>query len=158
MLIPASIPAIVAAFPLHSASLCSDSASVPSLHCHATGRFLDDDDDTKWRRVIDINLTAALHGVHLAARAMSSKDRKPGDGKSRGGTIMVVASAGGVFPIPGTPVYAGAKSALVHFVRSIEGQLKDRGIRIVALCPQVSRGRDMKLRRCVTTDLLQTTV
>jgi len=37
----------------------------------------------------------------------------------------------------GTPIYAGAKAGLLHFVRSIEGQLKDRGIRIVALCPQV---------------------
>ena len=105
------------------------------------GSFLDDDDDRGWRRVIDINLTAALHGIRLAARAMSpGPGRGLRDGESGGSTILIVASAGGVFPIPGTPVYAGAKAALVHFVRSIEGQLKDRGIRIVALCPQVCCG------------------
>ena len=81
--------------------------------------------------MIDVNLRAALHGVRLAARTMSAAEQ-------RGGTIMLVASAGGVFPIPVAPVYAGTKSALVHFVRSIEAQLKERGIRIVALCPQVS--------------------
>ena len=117
-----------------------------------TVRFLDDDDDRGWRRVIDINLTAALHGVRLAARAMSPRQRGSQDGKPRGGTILVVASAGGVFPIPGTPVYAGAKAALVHFVRSIEGQLKERGIRIVALCPQVKCGdcADAWLSLCCT--------
>ncbi len=81
--------------------------------------------------MIDVNLRAALHGVRLAARTMSVA-------KQRSGTIMLVASAGGVFPIPVAPVYASAKAALVNFVRSIETQLKERGIRIVALCPQVS--------------------
>ena len=106
-----------------------------------TGSFLDSDDDHSWRRVIDIDLTAALHGVQLAARQMSAAGG--GDPRGGGGTIMVVASAGGVFPSPGCPVYAGAKAALVHFVRSIEGQLRERGVRIVALCPQVRHPADV---------------
>ena len=107
--------------------------------CNA-GSFLDDDDDRGWQRVIDVNLRAALHGVRLAARAMSAagpRGGKTASPRGSGGTIMLVASAGGVFPIPPSPVYAASKSALVHFVRSIEAQMKERGIRIVALCPQV---------------------
>ena len=58
-----------------------------------TGSFLDNDDERGWRRMIDVNLTAALHGVRLAARAMSAAGggNEPRGG---GGTIMVVASAG----------------------------------------------------------------
>ncbi len=73
---------------------CIESSSrLPGPSAVPTGSFLDDDDDRGWRRVIDIDLTAALHGVRLAARHMSAA--------GGGGTIMVVASAGGVFPIPG---------------------------------------------------------
>jgi len=70
------------------------------------GSFLDDDDDRGWRRVIDVDLTAALHGVRLSARHMSAA--------GGGGTIMVVASAGGVFPIPGNTYLHHSRHSTVN--------------------------------------------
>ena len=52
------------------------------------------------------------------------------------GLIITVASAGGVFPMPMAPVYATAKSGVIHFTRSVAPRLKKRNIRICALCPQ----------------------
>lgn len=53
------------------------------------------------------------------------------------GSILSVASAGALFPMPTAPVYAAAKSALVHFTRSVAGGLfRQQGIRLMALCPE----------------------
>ena len=52
------------------------------------------------------------------------------------GLIITVASAGGIFPMPMAPVYATAKSGVIHFTRSLAPRLKKRNIRICALCPQ----------------------
>ena len=74
--------------------------------------------------------------TRLLAGNTTSQSAKEFDVQERDRQALF-ACEGGIFPVPGTPIYAGAKAALVHFVRSIEGQLKARGIRIVALCPQV---------------------
>lgn len=53
---------------------------------------------------------------------------------------MVTASAGGIYPMPLSPVYAAAKAGAVHMVQSLGGRLLAKyGIRINALCPQASR-------------------
>lgn len=52
------------------------------------------------------------------------------------GRIVVVASAGGLFPMPYAPIYASAKAGLVNFARSIAPSLAEKGIAISALCPQ----------------------
>lgn len=62
------------------------------------------------------------------------------------GTILVNASAGGLYPMPYAPIYATAKAGCVHMVRSLMVPLGKRGIRISAVCPApvdtplVSRG------------------
>lgn len=38
--------------------------------------------------------------------------------------------------MPMAPVYATAKSGVIHFTRSLAPRLKKRHIRICALCPQ----------------------
>ena len=52
------------------------------------------------------------------------------------GLIITVASAAGIFPVAMAPVYATAKSGVVHFTRSVAPRLRKRNIRICALCPQ----------------------
>lgn len=59
-----------------------------------------------------------------------------GRGAGPAGRIVVVASAGGLFPMPYAPIYAAAKAGLVNFTRSIAPVLAKRGIAISALCPQ----------------------
>ena len=52
------------------------------------------------------------------------------------GLIITVASAAGIFPVAMAPVYATAKSGVIHFTRSVAPRLRKRNIRICALCPQ----------------------
>lgn len=54
------------------------------------------------------------------------------------GTILATASAGGLFPMPLSPVYAASKAGVIHAVQSLAEPLQRAyGIRIAALCPQV---------------------
>jgi hypothetical protein len=82
-----------------------------------------------WRRALDVNLTAVMVGVRLAVRHMAGVGTK--------GTIMVTASAGGIFPMAVAPVYSASKAACIMLTRSLAAPLMRRhGIRICALCPQ----------------------
>ncbi|KAL3154502.1 hypothetical protein ABBQ32_013964 [Trebouxia sp. C0010 RCD-2024] len=83
--------------------------------------------DKNWQKALDVDLTAVMVGTRLATKSMSS---------ASGGLIITVASAGGIFPMPMAPVYATAKSGVIHFTRSLAPRLKKRNIRICALCPQ----------------------
>ncbi len=51
------------------------------------------------------------------------------------GAVVVTSSMAGLMPLPGNPVYAATKWALIGLVRSVHGELEGRGIRINALCP-----------------------
>lgn len=83
-----------------------------------------------WQATLDINLRAVAEGVRLAVRAMTGgqPDRKCG------GAILVTASAGGIFPMPVSPVYSASKAGCVQLVRSLGPPLQKRhGISITAL-------------------------
>ena len=74
----------------------------------------------------------ACHRLHVLLRPVCKHYQSLGSA----GLIITVASAGGVFPMPMAPVYATAKSGVIHFTRSVAPRLKKRNIRICALCPQ----------------------
>ncbi|KAA6421915.1 MAG: zinc-binding alcohol dehydrogenase domain-containing 2-like [Trebouxia sp. A1-2] len=82
----------------------------------------------KWQKTLDVDLTAVMVGTRLAVQCMQAK-KNPG-------LIITVASAAGIFPVAMAPVYATAKSGVVHFTRSVAPRLRKRNIRICALCPQ----------------------
>ncbi|KAL4452074.1 hypothetical protein ABPG75_007736 [Micractinium tetrahymenae] len=105
-----------------------------------------------WQKTLDIDLRAVAEGVRLAARTMLTGspegrrsdspggERAAGAGTGPGGqhkpVIMITASAGGVFPMPVSPVYAASKAGCVQLTRSLAEPLARQGIRICALCPQ----------------------
>ncbi len=96
------------------------------LHARGAGAA----DGGRWRETLAVNFAAVADGAGLAARAMAASG-------GRGGTVMVTASAGGVFPMPSAPVYAASKAACIAFVRSLAPQTLARfNVRLVALCPQ----------------------
>jgi len=82
-----------------------------------------------WRRVMDINLTAVIEGTKLAVQAM----------KGRGGQILNVGSAAGLYPMQFGPLYTASKGGVVMFTRALLG-LKQMGIRANALCPECQDG------------------
>ena len=81
-----------------------------------------------WKHTLDVNLVGVMMGVRLAVEAMAPVRR---------GTILLVSSAGGVFPMPLAPVYSVSKAGLVMLTQSLGPPLQHRfGIRLLALCPQ----------------------
>jgi NAD(P)-dependent dehydrogenase (short-subunit alcohol dehydrogenase family) len=54
-----------------------------------------------WRKVMDVNLTAVIHGTRLAMTYFT-ENKKPG-------VIVNTASLGGLYAMPFSPIYASAK-------------------------------------------------
>lgn len=87
-----------------------------------------------FRRVIDINLTAVVHGSMLAADAMQRA--------GHGGVIVNVASMAGIAPLWTAPVYSATKHGVVGFTRAMAEALRYAAggdaaalIRMNCLCP-----------------------
>jgi NAD(P)-dependent dehydrogenase (short-subunit alcohol dehydrogenase family) len=80
--------------------------------------------DQQYRRAVAVNVDGVVYGVRRLDRVMP-----------RGSTIVVTASLAGLTAIADDPIYGLTKHAVVGFVRSVAGQLSDRGIRIQAVCP-----------------------
>ena len=51
------------------------------------------------------------------------------------GGILNVASVAGFLPGPGMAVYSASKAYVLSFTESLHRELKDRGLRVTALCP-----------------------
>jgi NAD(P)-dependent dehydrogenase (short-subunit alcohol dehydrogenase family) len=120
---------IVAAFDMHQQTfghldICVNNAGIGDVKS-----FLDDrsvDGKGSWRKTVDINLTAVIDGTRIAVQAM----------EGRGGVIVNVASAAGLYPSSSQPIYSASKAGVVMFTRSLS-KLKAKGIRVNALCPEV---------------------
>jgi NAD(P)-dependent dehydrogenase (short-subunit alcohol dehydrogenase family) len=80
--------------------------------------------DEQYRRAVAVNVDGVVYGVRRLDRVMP-----------RGSTIVVTASLAGLTAISDDPIYGLTKHAVVGFVRSVAGQLSERGIRIQAVCP-----------------------
>lgn len=74
------------------------------------------------RRAVAINLTAVMRGTEIAA-----------DLDVR--LIVNIASVAGLGPVAVTPVYAATKAGVVNFTRSLRWMDRQRGVRVVAICP-----------------------
>ena len=80
--------------------------------------------DEQYRRAVGVNVDGVVYGVRRLDRVMP-----------KGGVIVVTASLAGLVGVPDDPIYGLTKHAVVGFVRSVAGQLSERGIRIQAVCP-----------------------
>lgn len=98
-------------------------------------------DNSAWKRTLDVNLLGVIVGVRLSVKCMTSVRKK--------GTILLLGSAGGVFPMPYAPIYSTSKAGVVMLTQSLGPQLMQRyGIGVAALCPQFT---DTALIRKVET-------
>jgi len=77
-----------------------------------------------YRRAVGVNVDGVVLGVLRLKRVMDE------------GAIVVTASLAGLTAVPGDPVYALTKHALVGFVRSVAPQLAP--LRINAVCPGIA--------------------
>ena len=87
-----------------------------------------------WEECLRVNLVAVMEGVRLAVQSML-RSRKFSETPVQ--TILVVASAGGLWPMHYSPVYSTAKAGCVMLVKSLAPMLwKKYHIRICCVCPQ----------------------
>jgi NAD(P)-dependent dehydrogenase (short-subunit alcohol dehydrogenase family) len=80
--------------------------------------------DDQYHRAVAVNVDGVVLGVRRLARVMSP-----------GSAIVATASLAGLTAIPDDPIYGLTKHAVVGFVRSVALPLRERGIRIQAVCP-----------------------
>jgi uncharacterized protein len=82
------------------------------------------------RAMVAVHVDAAMALVHAVLPQMLLRGR---------GTIINVSSMAAFFPAPKNSIYAGTKSFLVLFSESLYMEMRERGIRVQALCPGFTR-------------------
>jgi NAD(P)-dependent dehydrogenase (short-subunit alcohol dehydrogenase family) len=103
-----------------------DAVDVACLNAGVLGGPADPTDMTieQYRRAFGVNVDGVVLGVRRLASVMPL-----------GGRIVCTASLAGLTGVPGDPVYAATKHAVVGFVRSVAPALEARGISINTVCP-----------------------
>jgi 3-oxoacyl-[acyl-carrier protein] reductase len=78
----------------------------------------------------DETMAVNVRGVFLMTRAVLPEMRRRGSGH-----IVNIASLAGRNPVPGGAAYAASKHAVLGFSKSLFGEVRKEGIRVVAICP-----------------------
>lgn len=108
------------AFKSHIARFGKPNAVVLNAGVGAANEFPD-------MHCLNVNLIGVMHGIRAAIH----------HGMKPGGTIVTVASAGGLWPMTYSPTYSTAKAAVVMLTRSLAPSLwKKHQVRLWAICPQ----------------------
>jgi NAD(P)-dependent dehydrogenase (short-subunit alcohol dehydrogenase family) len=89
------------------------------------GRFLDDD-FADFPRVMAVNLLGAMVGTQAAARHMAAHG---------GGSIVNVASIGGLIAGPGVMTYRASKAGLLFVSKSVAIELAEHDVRVNCIAP-----------------------
>ncbi|MFC7646905.1 SDR family oxidoreductase [Streptosporangium lutulentum] len=107
----------------------------------ASGCGLREDFDIKrYRLAMGVNLDGVVFGMHAAIPALRA---------GGGGTIVATASMAGIVGIPGDPIYAANKHAVVGLVRSLGQDLEPFGVKVQGLCPSFADTAILgRARRC----------
>ena len=104
---------------------------VPAHHVvWAAGAFdwasADVADADTWDRLIDVNLAAAMRTTRLVL---------PGLIAAGGGSLVFVASLAGLDIFANNAAYVASKHGLVAFSRAVFLDVRDRGVKVCAICP-----------------------
>lgn len=78
----------------------------------------------RYRRMMGVNVDGVVFGLHALLPALCD-----------GGAVVVTCSLAGITPYSVDPLYAMSKHAVTGLVRSLAPTLKERRVRINALCP-----------------------
>lgn len=101
--------------------MVNNAAISGALHAN----FLDDD-FADFARVMAVNLLGVMVGTRYAAQHMAAHG---------GGSIVNVASIGGIIPGPGVMTYRGSKAAVIHLSRCVAIELAEHDVRVNCIAP-----------------------
>ncbi len=73
--------------------------------------------------------------VNMLAMARLTRFLLPGMIAKRGGSIINVASLGALQGVPGLGLYSATKAFILTLSEALYGELKEKGIQVVAVCP-----------------------
>lgn len=82
-------------------------------------------DETRWDRVIAINLSAVFHLCRAAMPQLVE----------RRGNIVNMASAGGMVGLPYGTAYSASKAGVISLTKSLAVEFAAAGVRVNAVCP-----------------------
>jgi NADP-dependent 3-hydroxy acid dehydrogenase YdfG len=80
--------------------------------------------------IVRTNLLGVLSVTHAILPAMLQRGR---------GHVVNVASIAGLVALPGAAVYSATKHAVVAFSEALDGEVRDRGVRVTAVNPGLVR-------------------
>jgi NAD(P)-dependent dehydrogenase (short-subunit alcohol dehydrogenase family) len=83
-------------------------------------------DEPAWDKTFEVNLRGPFFLIQAAVEMWM---------REHGGSIVNVASAGGIRPAPGLGVYNVTKAALIHMTRQLATELGAYGVRVNAVAP-----------------------
>jgi NAD(P)-dependent dehydrogenase (short-subunit alcohol dehydrogenase family) len=83
-------------------------------------------DVSAWRKVFDVNVTGLFLLTRGIARGMVRRGR---------GSVVNIASNGGLHATPGLCAYGASKAAVIHLTRTLACELGPRGVRVNAIAP-----------------------
>jgi NAD(P)-dependent dehydrogenase (short-subunit alcohol dehydrogenase family) len=93
--------------------------------------------------VVDVDLTGVLYTIALAIQQFRRQDPVPWSSsiskKQYRGKIGLVASVCGFYCVPSLPIYTAAKHALIGLTRSYGVLVKEEGMVLSAVAPNVVR-------------------
>lgn len=103
---------------------CFNNAGIGTTETNSRGKLLADITLDDWNRMLAVNLT----GVFLCLKHQLPRMR-------RGGSIVNMASIGGLAALHGSAAYVASKHAVIGLTKSAAVEYGHLGIRINAVCP-----------------------
>ncbi|MFV0353250.1 MAG: SDR family NAD(P)-dependent oxidoreductase [Oscillospiraceae bacterium] len=79
-----------------------------------------------WNQIMTVNLTTAV---------MTTKTFLPKMAEQKSGNIVNVCSAAALRGLPGSSAYSASKAALLALTMSLGDEMRDKGLRVNAICP-----------------------
>jgi short-subunit dehydrogenase len=109
--------------------------------------------DEEIARVIEVNLTAAMHLARAVLPPMLER---------KSGHIVNIASLAGKVPVPFSSPYAASKAGLIGFTESFRSEFRRRGVSASVICPglvsEAGMYKDMQDQSGVKENFLAGTV
>lgn len=110
------------------------------------GKFCEFSDESfeTYHKMLMLNVNALVELTHLCLPAMVNKNS---------GGIINVASIGSFQPLPYQTVYGASKAFVLSFSEALTGELLDKNIRVMALCPGTTESRFMENANADTSNM-----